>query len=139
MGASSAEPSKPSLGRRQEELASQCSTSHEAAVLAHQDVVGPRGEYAFRLPPWAAKPLLRALQDPRDEPIVHLLGNQLLTAVPAAILLYVVGIQSHLVGAAYMVTNYVLYLQRFMLTLHFTEHRPLFKPGAPSARCHTHA
>uniref|UniRef100_A0A383V8J9 Fatty acid desaturase domain-containing protein n=2 Tax=Tetradesmus obliquus TaxID=3088 RepID=A0A383V8J9_TETOB len=38
-------------------------------------------------------------------------------------------VQSHLLGLAYFLVNYVLFLQRFLLTLHYTEHRKLFKPS----------
>jgi hypothetical protein len=33
------------------------------------------------------------------------------------------------VGFVYFLINYALFLQRFMLTLHVTEHRRLFKRG----------
>ncbi|KXZ50920.1 hypothetical protein GPECTOR_14g167 [Gonium pectorale] len=74
------------------------------------------------------KRLSSLLHDPRDEPVLHLLFNQLLLVVPAALLLFLY-CRSHWVGATYMLLNYVLFLQRFMLTLHYTEHRVLFKKG----------
>lgn len=72
---------------------------------------------------------LSLLLDERDEPALHLLCNVLFTTVPAAVLLHAFRVQSHWIGLAYFVVNYVLFLQRFLLTLHYTEHRKLFKPN----------
>ncbi|EFJ49187.1 hypothetical protein VOLCADRAFT_120780 [Volvox carteri f. nagariensis] len=66
------------------------------------------------------------LLDPRDEPIVHLLCNQLQLVIPSVVLLFAFN-RSHWLGMLYLAFNYGLFLQRFMLTLHFTEHRSLFK------------
>ncbi|GFR48554.1 hypothetical protein Agub_g10453 [Astrephomene gubernaculifera] len=98
----------------------------EPIELARRDTESPRAEYLLRLPSRVAKPLCALLQDPRDEPILHLLCNQLLLVVPAATLLFTCT-QSHWLGALYLALNYALFLQRYMLTLHFTEHRGLFK------------
>ncbi len=105
-----------------------------AAELARRDLRGPRREYLFRMPGFVARPLSTMLADTRDEPIVHLLCNQLLLVVPAAVLLFLY-CHSHIVGALYFALNYALFLQRFMLTLHVTEHRKLFKAGAAREGC----
>lgn len=105
-----------------------------AAELARRDLRGPRREYLFRMPGFVARPLSTMLADTRDEPIVHLLCNQLLLVVPAAVLLFLY-CHSHIVGALYFALNYALFLQRFMLTLHVTEHRKLFKAGTAGEGC----
>lgn len=64
-------------------------------------------------------------------PFPHL--PQLFLVLPSAVLLFL-SAPSHWVGAAYFVATYALFLQRFMLTLHFTEHRRLFKKGAPPSQ-----
>jgi hypothetical protein len=66
----------------------------------------------------------------RDEPALVLVINILLTTLPAAVLQLRYNNSSHVLGAAYVITNYVLYLQRFMLTLHVTEHRRLFRSSS---------
>lgn len=70
------------------------------------------------------------LQDPRDAPLAFLILNILCTTVPAAALLFWLRPASNLPGLVYFAANYALYLQRFMLMLHFSEHRRLFKRGA---------
>lgn len=101
----------------------------EASRLAAVDIHSNRNEYVFALPGTLSHAAVLLLNDKRDEPALHLLCNIVCTTVPAAVLLHSAGIQSHLLGLAYFVINYVLYLQRFLLTLHYTEHRKLFKPG----------
>ncbi|PNH03607.1 Pumilio 3 [Tetrabaena socialis] len=101
-------------------------SGRDAAFWARQDMRSPRCEYLFRIPAALARPLCALLHDPRDEPILHLLCNQLLLVVPAVVLLFSVR-ANHWLGALYLALNYALFLQRFMLTLHVTEHRQLFK------------
>lgn len=67
------------------------------------------------------------LQDPRDLPLAYLLLNICCTTLPAAALLFTARPASNLPGLAYLVANYVLYLQRFMLML----------VGGCAARCCT--
>ena len=92
------------------------------------------------------------LNDARDEPCLLLLLNvaspqppraslasaplggaatpplQVCLVVPAAAALFAAP-PSHALGFLYLAATYALFLQRFMLTLHFTEHRRLFRPG----------
>lgn len=96
--------------------------------LAKLDLASRREEFLFRLPLIVARPLSRLLQDPRDEPVLHLLCNLILCVWPAAALMFAY-CRSHWVGVAYLALNYALFLQRYMLTLHVTEHRNLFKKG----------
>jgi hypothetical protein len=103
-----------------------CDALHQldAKALAQLDLDAQRSEYLFRVP--GGRLLCSLLVDERDEPIAHLLANQLLIVVPAALLLFRY-CHSHWLGLAYLLANYALFLQRFMLTLHVTEHRRLFK------------
>ncbi|KAL6753173.1 fatty acid desaturase-domain-containing protein [Haematococcus lacustris] len=95
----------------------------DAAKLAKSDTQATRREYLFPLP----RCLFRGrLNDERDLPAAWLVANVLLVTVPWAACLHLTRC-SHLAGAAYMATNYALFLQRFMLTLHVTEHRKLWK------------
>ena len=98
-----------------------------AAVAA--DARAARGEFLFRPPPPLDGALRALLADPRDAPILYLALNILCTTVPAALALLWLRPASNLPGLAYLVANYALYLQRFMLMLHFSEHRRLFRKG----------
>ncbi|GIL44798.1 hypothetical protein Vafri_2289 [Volvox africanus] len=100
--------------------------AHQAEKLAQKDLDSARAEYLFKLPDHFIKPLCGMLTDVRDEPILHLICNQLILVVPSVCILFLY-YRSHLLGLVYLALNYGLFLQRYMLTLHFTEHRPLFK------------
>ena len=102
--------------------------SKTAEQLAEQDVAARRSEYLFRMPSCVARPMVSLLNDPRDEPVLYLLCNLALLVLPAVLALYAAP-ASHMAGLAYFATTYALFLQRYMLTLHVTEHRALFKPG----------
>jgi hypothetical protein len=121
------------VARAQAEPATDCSVSTrcEAENLAREDLQCPRAEYLFKLPSAVVRPLLSLLVDARDEPILHLLCNQLLLVIPAVVLLFSFA-RSHWWGVLYIALNYALFLQRYMLTLHFTEHRQLFRRGESS-------
>ena len=54
-----------------------------------------------------------------------LIMNILCTTVPLTILLF--NYPSHLLGVFSMVFTYFMYLQRFILMMHYAEHRKLFK------------
>jgi hypothetical protein len=75
------------------------------------------------------------LNDPRDAPALFLVLNVVFMALPAAVMLHLLSTTPHWLGAAYLVANYMLFLQRFLLTLHYTQHRRLYKKGARSAGC----
>ncbi|GLI64976.1 hypothetical protein VaNZ11_008384 [Volvox africanus] len=100
--------------------------AYQAEKLAQKDLDSARAEYLFKLPDPFIKPLCGMLTDVRDEPILHLICNQLILVVPSVFILFLY-YQSHLLGLVYLALNYGLFLQRYMLTLHSTEHRPLFK------------
>jgi len=97
---------------------------------ATADLVGERKEFLFKFPiSLIQKQITPMLQNSRDLPIVYLLSNICMLALPAALGLFTYAPTSHSVGAAYFVLNYVLFLQRFMLALHYSEHRILFCSG----------
>lgn len=100
-----------------------------AREAAAADIAAVRREYYFSPPAWLAERLLALLEDERDAPILWLLLNISLTTAPCAAALYAFGVRSHLLGAAYLAGTFTLYLQRFLLALHCTVHRRLFKRG----------
>ncbi|GBF88896.1 fatty acid desaturase [Raphidocelis subcapitata] len=95
-----------------------------AEALAKADLAAPRNEYLFPAPRWLVK---HGLQDARDAAPASLVLNVALLVLPAAGCLHLWRDVPHWVGAAYLVVNYAVFLQRFMLTLHFTEHRRLWR------------
>ena len=104
-----------------------------ACLLAERDVNAQRGEYLFALPSYLTQRLSAVLADKRDLPAALLLVNVMLTTLPVAVAM-VIFCHSHFIGLLYLLVNYVCYLQRFMLTLHFTQHRRLFNRGAHPIR-----
>jgi hypothetical protein len=98
------------------------------------DAVAARAEFLWAPPAALHKPLAGLLEDPRDLPILFLYLNVLLSTAPAVASLFwgfpaAARPLPHLLGAAYLVANYVAYLGRFMLSLHYSQHRRLFKRG----------
>ena len=75
----------------------------------------------------------RSLANSRDLPAATLIINVLLTSMPAAATLLLAPCTSHVAWATFLVLNYLLYLQRMVLCLHVTEHRPLFRSPALNA------
>ena len=88
-----------------------------------------RAEYWFKPPAFVTRFLENNLNDVSDMEIAYLLFNIIVTMYPALIALYTVLPPSHLLGAAYLVFFNVMYLQRFILAMHYSTHKRLFKPG----------
>jgi len=93
-----------------------------------EDLKMTRMEHYFLPPMPLRETLVNMLVDKRDDHILFCLFNIMTTMVPAAFLIVFVLPQSHLYGAAWFVTFFILYLQRFILALHYSTHKRLFKP-----------
>lgn len=97
---------------------------------ATTDLNGKRNEFLFKFPTsLVQKQIVPMLQNSRDLPILYLFSNICVLTLPAALALFTYTPTSHSVGAVYFILNYVLFLQRFMLALHYSEHRILFRSG----------
>lgn len=101
-------------------------------AAAAADAAAPRADFLWAPPCWLHKPLSSLLEDPRDLPILFLLLNVLLTTVPAAAALFALFPPAarplpHWLGAAYLAASFGAYLARFMLSLHYSQHRRLFR------------
>lgn len=76
------------------------------------------------------------LKDERDKPMLYLLLNIAQISFTSAFFVYYVNIQGwsawarHLCGVAHVVTLLVLFLERFMLMMHFSSHRTIFRNEA---------
>lgn len=101
-------------------------------AAAAADAAAPRADFLWAPPCWLHKPLSSLLEDPRDLPILFLLLNVLLTTVPAAAALFALFPPAarplpHWLGAGYLAASFGAYLARFMLSLHYSQHRRLFR------------
>lgn len=106
--------------------------SGDADRAADRDATAARQEYLFAPPAAIRKRITSCLSDPRDAPIAFLFLNVALLTLPGAALVF--WSAAHTVGATYLLLNYAAFLQRFMLALHYSEHRRLFA-GGEHARC----
>ena len=70
---------------------------------------------------------LRLLNDPRDLPFVHLCLQITCLILPFAVLLFVPGVFRWWLGGLYLFLTLGMYLDRFILMLHNTSHRPFFR------------
>lgn len=114
-----------------------CKTEAKAQTLKQlkpedrSDLSSVRNEYLFRTP-ILSDMLLPLLKDKRDEPMLHLMLNIAFFVLPSAVLVYVVNFAGisfwmrHLIGVSHVVMILVLFLERFMLMMHFSSHRTIF-------------
>jgi fatty acid desaturase len=72
--------------------------------------------------------LASLLNDPRDRPFVMLSIWATVVVLPCAAAFYVPGVFRWWLGPAYIAMLGVFFCDRFILMLHNTSHRPLFKP-----------
>ena len=93
------------------------------------DINKPRQEYYFKPPGFVTRWLEASLQDKRDMPIAWLYWNIMVTMYPALFLLWALP-PSNLLGASYLIGFNVLYMQRFILAMHYSTHKRLFKKGS---------
>ena len=90
------------------------------------DMIAERKESPFRLPEFCEEWLVQnVLNDPRDAIMASLIMSILCTSVPLTIALYIY--PSHFLGAFAFGFTFFTYCARFILLLHYTEHRKLFR------------
>lgn len=91
-----------------------------------KDLTAPRNEFVIKLPNFLEKICAKhMLRDPRDTVMLSTIANILATTVPLAALLWVY--PSHLLGIFNIVFNVAMWMERYILCLHYAEHRTLFK------------
>lgn len=90
------------------------------------DFEATRKETFLRLPKdiedWVVKTFL---QDPRDAIMVSTIVNIVFTTVPLTML--IIYRPSHYLGLGIMLFKFFMFLQRFILLMHYCEHRRLWK------------
>jgi hypothetical protein len=91
------------------------------------DLSAQRKEFFFVLPQPLRRCVVSLLDNPqKDEPLLWTLLNCALLVPPAACALVLYAPSSHLAGAVYFASVYGLFLQRFALALHYSQHRRVF-------------
>lgn len=95
--------------------------------FVNTDLEAVRNEYVFRPPAFVDRWVVSLLRDHRDAPLAYLILNICFIAVPCAIALFFIPNPSHWHGFAYLAISCGLFLQRFILCLHYTEHLQPFK------------
>ncbi len=81
------------------------------------------------VPSWLARIGLRMIHDERDLPFLSLIAQTSLVLFPFAIYLFMPGNFSWWLGAIYLAVAFLGFVDRCILMLHNTSHRPLFKGG----------
>lgn len=71
--------------------------------------------------------MLKWINDPRDLPFIRLTMSASLIVIPFAALLFIPGVFSWWLAAIYFAVNFFGFLDRYILMLHNTSHRVLFK------------
>eukprot|EP00812_Abedinium_dasypus_P012589 NODE_609_length_1447_cov_367.848420.p1 GENE.NODE_609_length_1447_cov_367.848420~~NODE_609_length_1447_cov_367.848420.p1 ORF type:complete len:378 (-),score=114.83 NODE_609_length_1447_cov_367.848420:170-1303(-) len=100
--------------------------------FANSDLTAARKEFFFRTP-LLVTALLPLLKSARDEAILCLMLNIFEVVFPSAALVYWIGttttspLLQNAVGLAHVVALFVLFEARFILMLHFSSHRPVFR------------
>lgn len=98
----------------------------------NSDLSAARNEYLFR-PPVSDVALMRLMRDERDMPSVYLQLNILMLLVPAACAVYAVFLWAtaawvkQLVGLAYFLLLATQFEERYILMLHYSAHRKVYK------------
>ena len=100
-----------------------------AIAAAYVDLSRQRNEFFFKMPKSLEKMCLPLLLDERDLPILCLFFDVTVTVLPAALALYLLPAWSSILGPAYLAATDVLFLERFLLALHYSQHRQLFRTG----------
>lgn len=108
-----------------------------AALLAVSQV---RREYLVAPPAFLRSMLLNIMADEQDLPIVYLMLNIICSVFPSAALLFALPNREDSwlkfgLGVAHLALVFGVFLQRFVLMLHFSEHRNVWTgPSAPVAK-----
>lgn len=106
--------------------------SGETSTFVNKDQTATRNEYLFEMPEFLRELALRHLNNPKDLPIVHLLFDISVTTIPLTLAAWVLNF-STLVVSIMVGMNYMFYFTRFVLGMHYAEHRPLFKRDGPAS------
>jgi len=108
------------------ESSDNCSKKSREEPINAQDLTAIRKEYLFKPPGFIIRYFERFIQDKRDLIMVFLAFNINVTVLPFSLFLFMLNEVPMLLGLTYVLFVYILYIQRFALMLHYSEHRQLF-------------
>eukprot|EP00123_Amoebidium_parasiticum_P009243 comp19356_c0_seq1/m.22297 comp19356_c0_seq1/g.22297 ORF comp19356_c0_seq1/g.22297 comp19356_c0_seq1/m.22297 type:complete len:387 (-) comp19356_c0_seq1:61-1221(-) len=94
--------------------------------LVNTDLTATRREYLFKPPQFLDSFFLSLLRDPRDLPMIYLLFNITVIVIPGVIACYLLSPPWY-VMIGFSFAYWFTFVQRFILCLHFSEHRRIFK------------
>jgi len=107
------------------------------------DTTSARKEYLFKMPGPLHKLLEPDLVDKRDSIMLDLLFNITVMVLPSAVFQFVLPatLQPYriLFGLLHVALILGVFTQRFILCLHYSEHKRMFKPGSPFTALHAYA
>merc|ERR1711871_341237 len=106
------------------------------------DQTATRREAMFAAPSFVQEAVKPHLADQRDALMIDLIFNLTVLIIPSAILQFSLPAflepYSFYVGCAHLVLVYVFFVQRFILCLHYSEHKRLFKASSPLVALHAY-
>jgi len=98
------------------------------------DTKSTRKEYMFKMPAAMHAAMAPALMDKRDSIMLDLMFNITVVAIPSLIFQFLLPASlqpySAYFGVLHIAMTYGLFVQRFILCLHYSEHRRLFRAGS---------
>jgi fatty acid desaturase len=102
--------------------------------FVNSDLHEPRLEYIFHTP-IVGPAMERLLKDKRDVPMLSLQLNIMEYLIPGTLFLYYINMMENapplyvrnILGLIFMLGNVILFEERFILMLHYSAHRPIYK------------
>ncbi|GBG25312.1 Hypothetical Protein FCC1311_015292 [Hondaea fermentalgiana] len=126
------EASLAAAGQQQDRSPQERKKYHARVLKRYLDQIGEnrdktaeRKEHLFPMPAFVRTLCLPLLEDERDYIALEMFLNLALTVPPLMALFWMY--PSHIVGVIFLVWRLLTFAPRFMLTLHVTSHRRLFK------------
>src|ERR1700722_1842915 len=96
-----------------------------------KDFTSPRREYFFEIPSLLLEYFIDKLEDKRDIPMIHTTWNITVSVLLSLLLQlyspFSTDLGKHLLGIFCLLIIQNLWIKRFFLLLHFTQHRRLFR------------
>eukprot|EP01128_Nolandella_sp_AFSM9_P008973 TRINITY_DN5615_c0_g1_i1.p1 TRINITY_DN5615_c0_g1~~TRINITY_DN5615_c0_g1_i1.p1 ORF type:complete len:366 (+),score=63.98 TRINITY_DN5615_c0_g1_i1:49-1146(+) len=88
-----------------------------------------RNEYLFPMPTVLEQYFLGQIKNPVNMVMLYLMFDICVTSIPWAITMFLMESPPLLMGIAYIAFNFAIFMERFILTLHYQSHSPIFPRG----------
>lgn len=96
----------------------------DGSAIVNTDLTAARNEYFFKPPAWLG--LESMIKDERDYPMLYLIFNMTVSILPAALWIFRCRDLPWWAPPLYTLSIYALFFQRYVLCLHYSEHRKIF-------------